>query len=103
MQTLIAAGNAVGSKPLFVVEGDVQRLNLFAALSDIISKGRMGTSWGRARYVITQVDPSWQARIKSGLSSGEGLIWEVRDPIEEWVKNKNDEAGTFDMEVTDPE
>ena len=46
------------------------------------SKGRKGTSWGHIRRLLHAVDPEWvDERIVSGLSSGEGLIWAVRDPI----------------------
>ena len=42
------------------------------------------------------IDPEWKKKcIVSGLSSGEGLIWAVRDPIEalEAVKDKNGVGG----------
>ena len=47
------------------------------------AKGRKGTSWGRVRSVLEVTAPEWvNARVASGLSSGEGVIYEVRDPIE---------------------
>ena len=40
---------------------------------------------GRVRAVIRVADENWYAdRIKSGLSSGEGLIAEVRDEVRTW-------------------
>jgi hypothetical protein len=46
------------------------------------SKGRKGTSWGHVAQFFAKLDPDWQQqRIMGGLSSGEGLIWQVRDPI----------------------
>jgi hypothetical protein len=57
---------------------------------------------------LATVSPEWAgARIQSGLSSGEGLIWAVRDPIEklERVKDKGQpkdfELVTVDQGVED--
>src|SRR5262249_13019054 len=39
-----------------------------------------GTSWGHIRRLLQRIDSIWaQDHIRSGLSSGEGLIWAVRD------------------------
>jgi hypothetical protein len=41
------------------------------------------------RAVFENVDDQWSRdRIKGGLSSGEGLINEVRDPVEKWDANE---------------
>lgn len=82
LQVLVAVGNAVGRGPHFVVEADRHSLNLFAVFVGETAKGRKGTSWGHAKFPVIDADPSWEQRIVSGLSSGEGLIWQVRDPIE---------------------
>jgi hypothetical protein len=82
IQVLVAVGNAIGRRPYFRVEADRHYLNLFTVLVGETSKARKGTSWGRVRWLLEQVDQAWtEQRIKSGLSSGEGLIWSVRDPI----------------------
>jgi hypothetical protein len=53
------------------------------------SKARKGTSWGRIRGLFEQAASDWErGRIVSGLSSGEGLIWAVRDPIKTLVTDK---------------
>src|SRR5262249_17500414 len=45
--------------------------------------GRKGTAEGQVRVRMRAVDEGWATdRVQSGLSSGEGLIWAVRDPIE---------------------
>lgn len=81
-QFLIEFGNAVGRGPHFTVEADRHGMNLFGVAVGKTSKGRKGTSEGRVRSVLLQCDPVWaEHRIMSGLSSGEGLIWAVRDPI----------------------
>jgi hypothetical protein len=83
IQLLVGFGNLVGRGPYTAVEADRHGVNLFAALVGVSSKGRKGTSWGQIRRVLEGVDPKWtRERVQSGLSSGEGLIWSVRDQIE---------------------
>jgi hypothetical protein len=82
LQTLVAFGNAIGSNPHFLVESDVHRANLYLGLVGASSKARKGTSMGHVRRTLASADEEWaRNRIQSGLSSGEGLIWAVRDPI----------------------
>ncbi len=80
-QFLVAFGSAVGRQPYFLAEADRHGLNLDAVFVGETAKGRKGTSWGHVRSIVTAADPDWQGRIMAGLSSGEGLIWQVRDPI----------------------
>lgn len=47
------------------------------------SASRKGTSFSRVREVFVATDSSVNDRIASGLSSGEGLIWRVRDRDDE--------------------
>ncbi|MCA1677871.1 MAG: DUF3987 domain-containing protein [Actinobacteria bacterium] len=44
------------------------------------SKARKGSSWDHVRRLIGDADQTIERRILTGLSSGEGLIWAVRDP-----------------------
>ena len=80
-QGLIAAGNAMGPAPRMEVDGARHGTTLFAGIVGASGKGRKGTSWNRIRGVLQVADPAWRERIASGLSSGEGLIWAVRDRI----------------------
>jgi len=83
VQILVGAGSVIGPGPHFRVESDNHSMNLFAVLVGATSKGRKGSSWSHVRRLLTTVDRNWgETRIASGLSSGEGLIWNVRDPIE---------------------
>ncbi len=83
VQLLIAVGNVIGRGPSFTVGGDQHYTNEFAVLVGATSKGRKGSSWSAIRGVVGQVDPAWfHGSIQAGLSSGEGLIWAVRDEIE---------------------
>lgn len=80
-QVLVMFGNVAGRGPYYLAESDRHHGNIFINLVGQTAKGRKGTSHGRAASVFGQVDPEWQARrSKGGLSSGEGLIHEVRDP-----------------------
>ena len=81
-QVLLAFGNLIGRSAHFRAEADKHYGNLFATLVGVTSKGRKGTSWGQVRRLVALVAPDWcNGNIAGGLSSGEGLIWGVRDPI----------------------
>lgn len=82
IQVIVIFGNVIGRNPFQVVEATAHYLNLFVALVGETSKGRKGTSWEHIRKLFDSVSLGWTDRITSGLSSGEGLIWAVRDPIE---------------------
>lgn len=82
VQFLAAYGNAIGRGPHFRAEADLHYTNLYTVLVGPTSKARKGSSWGRVRDGFVRVDEEWTTtRIQEGLSSGEGLIWQVRDPI----------------------
>jgi hypothetical protein len=82
LQFLVAFGNAVGLSPYYQVEGDQHRAKLFVVTSGATSKGRKGTALGRIRQLMGIADGDWERdNIQSGLSSGEGVIFHVRDPI----------------------
>jgi Protein of unknown function (DUF3987) len=83
VQFLAAFGSVIGGSPHFPVEADRHRANLFVVLVGVTSVGRKGTSLGHIRRTFQLVDSDWAANcVHSGLSSGEGLVWSVRDPIE---------------------
>jgi hypothetical protein len=72
----------IGRTAYFTAEAVHHYLNLFAVIVGATSKGRKGTSWGHIIRLARSVDEEWvKQRVKSGLSSGEGLIWAVRDEI----------------------
>ena len=97
LQFLTLAGNVIGRMPYYQVESDQHHPNLFCVLVGASAKGRKGTSMGRIRAVARVADETWAGdRIKGGLSSGEGLINEVRDPVQKW----NAEQGKY--EIVDP-
>jgi hypothetical protein len=101
VQLLAAFGSALGRTAYFTAEADQHYANLFVVLVGISSKGRKGTSWGHIRRLMQLAEPHWEMHcLQSGLSSGEGLIWHVRDAAEKLVKNKT--TGEMEPEVVDP-
>lgn len=97
IQVLIMFGNVIGRSPYYQVEADQHRANLFCVLVGQSAKGRKGTSGSRARSIMQVADEAWlNERLKGGLSSGEGLIAEVRDEVEQW------NAKTQQFDVIDP-
>jgi hypothetical protein len=79
---LVMFGSAAGRHRYVAVEADRHYPNLFAVLVGETSHGRKGTSHGRAQAPFRAADPTWaEQRNVGGLSSGEGMIWGVRDRI----------------------
>jgi hypothetical protein len=100
MNLLCAFGNAIGRGAHMRVEGDIHYLKLYAGLVGETSKGRKGTSWSRVREMMRSVEPEWSDnRVLTGLSSGEGLIYHVRDRVD--GENKNGEPIVLDPGVKD--
>ena len=99
---LTAFGNIAGVKPHWRVGAAPHRLLLNTVLVGPTSKGRKGTTWGAIKPVLQAAAPEWVDRnVVSGLSSGEGLIWAVRDPIhkQEPIKEKGKITGYQDVMV----
>ncbi len=82
-QFLTGFGNMVGRQAYYRVESSRHYANLFTVLVGQSARARKGTSWARARWVLHRGgDAQWAAdRIVSGLSSGEGVVYNVRDKI----------------------
>jgi hypothetical protein len=90
VQFLVAFGNVIGRGPFVQIEGDKHFTNLFAVVVGESSKSRKGTSGGRVRQIMNGVDEEWTDNcIQSGLSSGEGLIWAIRDDEHGFDKKGN--------------
>lgn len=97
-QSLVAFGSILNRAPHFRAEADHHAMNLYMTLVGETAKGRKGTSWGQVRRLFQSLDPDWAgARVMTGLSSGEGLIWQVRDEITKPEPIK--ESGRYTGEV----
>lgn len=96
---LIYFGSAVGRAPHALVGSKRHGLNLMAVHVGETSKGRKGTSMAEVDALYERIDEDWHdTRILSGLASGEGLTYAVRDasdkkdkdglPVDEGVGDK---------------
>jgi hypothetical protein len=77
---LVSVGNLIGPGPHARVEFDHHPARLNVVIVGPSAKGRKGTAWSTPRHLARAVDAHWA--LASGLSSGEGLIYAVRDPVE---------------------
>jgi hypothetical protein len=97
---LAGFGNAIGRGAFFRVGADVHHLKLNVGLVGDTSKGRKGMSWGYVRELMHAADECWtDERVLHGLSSGEGLIYAVRDRLE--GEDKKGEKVVLDPGVED--
>jgi hypothetical protein len=106
---LSAYGNLIGRGAHFRVEGDTHYCKVWPVITGESGKGRKGTAQGRVNRLLRQVDEQWFYNCQAqGLSSGEGLIYHVRDKK---TKEKDDgevvvvDEGVIDKRVlvTEPE
>jgi Protein of unknown function (DUF3987) len=97
---LIAFGNAAGRGPHVNVGPDRHGLNLNAVIVGKSSKARKGMSSNAVKNLMRSADSFWtEDRVMSGLSTGEGLIYAVRDRVV--TENKNGELIVVDEGVSD--
>ncbi len=83
LHTIVGFGCLVGSKASVMVERTPHPPRINCLVVGRSALARKGTSWSSPKYLLGKVDPHWTLnRIKSGLSSGEGLIDQVRDSLE---------------------
>jgi hypothetical protein len=105
VQTLVAFGNTIGRGAGFHVEESRHHCNEFVVVVGRTSKARKGTSWDRVEALYRGAEELWAGeRVQSGLSSGEGLIWAVRDPItkREKINQGRGQAPTYEEVEADP-
>ena len=76
-QLLVAFGTRGRSRR---VEATRHHPHEFLLLVGESSRARKGSSWDHVRRVICEADPTIADRILTGLNTGEGLVWAVRDP-----------------------
>jgi hypothetical protein len=79
---LASFGNAVGRSPHYLVEATPHFANLFLVTIGRTSRARKGTGADWILRIFEIADPHWAHNcIHSGLSSGEGMLTPVRDPV----------------------
>jgi hypothetical protein len=79
-QLLVCCGALIGRDAYFQVEATRHHPNEFLVLVGDSAKARKGSSFDHVTRLLNQADPAFTSRLTTGLSSGEGLIWTVRDP-----------------------
>lgn len=97
----VFAGNLIGRGPHFMVEATAHRANLFVVVVGRSAKSRKDTARGHVARLFREVDPEWcRGRVQEGLSSGEGLIWAVRDSI--YRTERDRKTGAIEEVQADP-
>ena len=79
IQFLAGFGSLIGKTAYFKIGADFHFTKIFAVLVGVSSRGRKGTSWSEIERLLIRADESFRDCIQNGLSSGEGLIYHVRD------------------------
>jgi len=102
---LAMVGNAIGRKRHIQIGPARHYLNENVLIVGATQGGKKGTALREASRIMRHAAPEWSERnVKSGLSSGEGLIWMVRDPIErhEPVKDRDGNVSGYQTVIADP-
>ena len=105
IQFLDVFGNVIGRTAHAIVDGASHYCNENVVLVGRTSKSRKGTGLKHVKNLFKYVDPTWSKDcITPGLSTGEGLIWSVRDPIWETkpVKENGQFTGKYETVQVDP-
>ncbi len=80
LHTLVGAGCLIGRGPHVLVECAPHHARLNVCVVGRSANARKGTAWQLPRALFSHVDGEWvRRRVCSGLSSGEGLVYPVRD------------------------
>jgi hypothetical protein len=97
-QLLVGCGALIGRGAYFQVEATLHHPNQFLLLIGDSSRARKGSSLDHVTKLLTEADPVFPSRLTTGLSSGEGLVWKVRDP-----NGQDPGAGDKRLLVIEPE
>jgi hypothetical protein len=96
---LAGFGNIIGPAAHFSAEAKNHPARVWPVLVGETAKGRKGSAWSNVKLILGRVDEHWMRECaKSGLSSGEGLIWAVRDPS---TKKKTKKDGAEEVVMDD--
>lgn len=94
-------GSCVGRGPHLMVGDDRHGTNVYVVLVGDTAIARKGTSQSGPRRLMAGVDESWLVeRVQGGVSTGEGLLWAIRDPVY-GINKKTGEQELVDKGVQD--
>jgi len=79
VQLLVAYGALIGGGAWFEVEATRHYPNEFAVLVGDSAVSRKGSALGHVKRLLGEVQEDFPSRVKKGLSSGEGVVWLLRD------------------------
>ena len=79
VQLLVAYGALIGGSAWFRVERTRHYPNEFAVLIGDSAVSRKGTALGQVKRLLGEVQEDFPSRMKKGLSSGEGVVYLLRD------------------------
>ena len=79
VQLLVACGALIGRGAWFEVEATRHYANEFAVLVGDSALSRKGSALGHVKRLLGEVEEDFPSRMKKGLSSGEGVVWLLRD------------------------
>lgn len=97
-QLLVGAGAVIGRGAWLEVEATRHHPNEFVVLVGESAKARKGSSWDHVARTLSRADPGFAARVRTGCSTGEGLVWAARDP-----NGADPGAGDARLLVVEPE
>jgi hypothetical protein len=98
VQLLVACGALVGRGAWFEVEATRHYANEFAVLVGDSALSRKGSALGHVKRLLGEVEEDFPSRMKKGLSSGEGVVWSLRDR-----HGEDPDASDHRLLVTEPE
>lgn len=76
---LAGVGNAIGRGPHLILDHARHALTIWPVLVGPTGTGRKGTALAAAGSILSRTLPQWWDRREGGLSTGEGVIYRVRD------------------------
>ena len=79
-QLLIGAGSLIGRGARYRVEATDHHPNEYLLIIGRTSKGRKGAALDHVMRLLEAADPRVSERTATGLSTGEGIAWRLRDP-----------------------
>jgi hypothetical protein len=107
VRLLSACGAMIGRKPHVDIDGIEHAPRIWPIVVGSTGNGRKGQSWGSVRRLLKLIDADFAAaNIASGLTTGQGLVHAIRDPIRAAPKTKREreeadsnEDGLFELDA----